>query len=236
MSTQNRRQNTRWQINRQVKVKLEGAVALTSCAIKDINFKGMQIALGQKFKKDTFLKLTIFLAEEFILDIIEAWVVWQKTVEGVNVYGFYFSKIKDSDKEKIYQFIRRYFPERLTQQWWEGIEKGGEIMQEEKFQDRRVFERFSAKFPVRFLDVNSNKEGWAQTRDIGAKGIGLVTSAALAPRSSLEMWLEIPDKGEPLYTRGEAVWLKPQGASEYRVGINLEKADLMGLARVLRTI
>jgi Tfp pilus assembly protein PilZ len=107
-------------------------------------------------------------------------------------------------------------------------------MQKEQPEDRRVFARFSANLPLRFLDSDSNFEGQAQVQDISAKGLGLVTNAKLNPRSSLEMWLEIPDKGESLYTRGEVVWLESQGVNEYRAGINLEKADLMGLSRVMR--
>ena len=107
-------------------------------------------------------------------------------------------------------------------------------MEKEKFQDRRVFERFLTSLAVRFLDVNLNREGSARTKDICAKGVGLVTSEELPIHSALEIWLEIPDKGEPFYTRGETIWSQSQGLNEYRIGINLEKADLMGLSRVLR--
>jgi hypothetical protein len=48
------------------------------------------------------------------------------------------------------------------------------------------------------------------------------------------MWLNIPDRGEPLYTRGRVVWSKMWEPNKYRLGINLEKADLMGMARILR--
>ena len=100
--------------------------------------------------------------------------------------------------------------------------------------DRRVFERIPAKLDVRYLDVNSGKDGQAVTRDISAKGVGLVTSAALAARTPLELWLSVPDKGEPIYTRGEVAWSAPAAEGIYHTGINLERADLMGFSRVLR--
>lgn len=230
-----RRQLSRWQVNKEAKVKLEGAAAFASCSLKDINLKGAQISLALKLPKDAFLKLNLVLAEDFILSV-EVWIVWHKMIDGHNLYGFYFSKIKDADKEKVYQFIRHNFPEQLTKQWWEGLGKGGETMQKEEFADHRVFARFPANFGLRFLDLVSNSEGRAQVRDISAKGMGLVTSAKLAIRVPLEMWLEVPDKGEPFYSRGEVVWSKPLSPDEYQVGINLEKADLMGLSRVLRNI
>lgn len=103
-------------------------------------------------------------------------------------------------------------------------------------EDRRIFERFPVNFPLKYLDSKQNKEGQAQARDVSAKGMGFVTNGALPPQTPLEMWIEIPDKGEPLYIRGEVVWSVPQGANEYRVGVDLEKADLMGLSRVLRAM
>lgn len=224
----------RWQINQQARVRLEGTQAFANCHIKDINLKGLQISLVLKLPKDTSLRLSLFLAEGFILDI-EAWVVWHKTIMEANIYGLYFTRVKDQDKEKIYEFVRRYYSEQINRQWWQGIqgirEKGGEQME-----DRRIFARLAAKFPLKYLEPKSGKEGQAQTQDISAKGIGLVTNEELNPQTPLEMWLEIPDKGEPLYTRGEVVWSKPRDVNEYRIGVNLEKADLMGLSRVLRVV
>ena len=104
-----------------------------------------------------------------------------------------------------------------------------------EYRDRRVFERFAAKMSLRFLNLNTGKEGFAHTSDFSAKGLGLVTSHNVTPRSLLEIWVDIPDKGEPLYTRGEVVWAKCLAPEQYRMGVNLEKADLMGLSRVLRT-
>jgi hypothetical protein len=48
------------------------------------------------------------------------------------------------------------------------------------------------------------------------------------------MWLDIPDQHEPLYTRGEVAWSQTlPDTGQQRLGIRLEKAELMGLARVL---
>jgi hypothetical protein len=108
-------------------------------------------------------------------------------------------------------------------------------MQETKLLDRRIFERIPVKLPLRFLYPTSNKEGLAQTQDISAEGVGLLTNRELLPHTPLEMWLQIPDKGEPLHTMGEVVWSKMIEPNKYRVGISLEKAELMGMSRVLRT-
>jgi hypothetical protein len=155
---------------------------------------------------------------------------WCKRKDPFNLYGFYFSGIKDTDKEKIYRFIRAYFPELLySRQQQEAAKEGGE-----RAQDHRVFERFKAQLPLRLINLSEGKEGRAVTEDISAKGLRFLTAAAIKPGASLEMWLQVPDKGEPVYIRGEAVWSKPQGLSGYLTGINLERANLMALSRVLR--
>ena len=100
--------------------------------------------------------------------------------------------------------------------------------------DSRVFARMKARFPLKFLDPVSGKEGEADTVDISANGVGLVTRDGIAPNTSLEMWLRIPDQHAPLYARGEVVWSRPAGnPAQKRLGVRLEKAELMGLARIL---
>lgn len=99
--------------------------------------------------------------------------------------------------------------------------------------DRRIFERIETSLPVRFLNPASGAEGKARTLDISADGMCLVSQDRLFSGTPLELWLDIPDQHEPLYTRGEVVWAKPWGAAQQRLGIQLEKAELMGLARVL---
>jgi hypothetical protein len=251
--THDRRGTRRWCVNKQAKIKLPGAESFALCQLKDINFKGTQISLGLKLPKDTFLVLHVILPDENALEI-EAWIVWHRTIDGCNIYGLYFSRISDKDKEKVYQFVRKSCPEQLSKQWWQGAEKegtpgrigsagvplsaeGGGIMNgsDYEYRDRRVFERFAAKMSLRFLNLNTGREGFAHTSDFSAKGLGLVTSHNVTPRSLLEIWVDIPDKGEPLYTRGEVVWAKCLAPEQYRMGVNLEKADLMGLSRVLRT-
>ncbi len=231
MKMNDRRKLTRWSTNREAKIKLEGAEAFIEAHLLDINFRGIQISLRPKLPKDTTLKFKLVLAGGFDLDV-EGWIVWHRTVSGHNVYGIYFTKLKDPDKEKIYKFVYKHVPHEISKQWWKGAtqkEKGGETME-----DRRIFERFSVQFPMRFLDLTNGREGQANAYDISAKGVGLVADRELVARTPVEVWLQIPDHGEPLYTRGEIAWSKKVEPNVWRAGINLEKADLMGLSRVLR--
>lgn len=109
-------------------------------------------------------------------------------------------------------------------------------MQRTESEDKRIFARFPVEFPARFLCPSTCREGYCEAQDISAKGVGIVTHEALSPNSSIELWLHIPDKGDSLYTRGEVVWAERLEPNRYKAGINLDKADLMGMSRVLRTI
>lgn len=226
----NRRQSNRWQINQQAKLKLAGAERFAPCLVKDINFSGAQISLGMKLPEDNFLKLSLVLSDEFILDI-EAWVVWHKRRDTMNTYGLYFSKVKDADREKIYRFVYKYLPQEAAKA---GRQELALQKEDESIQDRRIFARFPMKLPLRFIEGEAAQECTAETCDFSAKGIGLVTELALRPGAPLEVWLKVPDRGEPLYTRGEVVWCEMLGSNKCRAGIELERADLMGMSRLLR--
>jgi hypothetical protein len=107
-------------------------------------------------------------------------------------------------------------------------------MQIEESTDKRIFARFPVKLSMRFLDLLANQETQALAQDISAKGIGFMAPTELKPLTPLELWLKVPDKGDPFYTRGEVVWSEMIGPNQYRTGVNLERADLMGISRVLR--
>jgi hypothetical protein len=229
---QSRRLGIRWQTNKPTKVRLEGAGVFVNCVLSNISLKGFKITLSEKLPIDQFFKLDLVLSEQFSLNNIEVWVAWYKTIGDLNSYGVYFKRMKDSDRDSIYKFIRKDYFEQIKKQWWEG----GKTMEDVTFEDKRIFERISVKLPLRFLGVGSGSECAAETCDVSAKGVGLVTREALPLRTGLELWLDIPDKGEPLYARGEVVWSKPAVAGVHRLGVSLEKADLMGMSRILRVV
>jgi len=183
-------------------MKLGDAQNSSSCLIQDISFMGLKITLAGRFPKDAAVGMRIFLADECILNV-EGWVVWQRTIDGHNIYGLCFTKLADADKEKIYKFIRYNFPREMDEHWWKNRDEamGGEAME-----DRRIFDRFPAQFGLKYLDLNTNREGSGRTQDISARGIGMVVNEALAAHTPLELWVSLPDRGDPFYARGEVAW------------------------------
>jgi hypothetical protein len=196
----------------------------------------MSVVLGIKLPQDTAFRIHLSLSDDFSFSA-EAWVVWNRVIDGVNHYGLYFSRLKDVDKDKIYRFINKHCQVEMMNKWWSGpaAETTPQPQAGSKDAlDSRIFERFSRRLPARFINLDNGKEGLAQTLDISAKGLGLSTGQELKPHSALEIWLDISGASEPLYTRGEVAWSRPESGGSYRAGVALDKADLMGISRLLR--
>ena len=102
-------------------------------------------------------------------------------------------------------------------------------------EDRRTFARIEIKLPLKFVDPLGNKTGEGQTLNISADGMGFLTKEKLPEEMPIEIWLDIPDHHGSLYARGEIVWKQAliNGSEKQRLGIHLDKEDLLGLARIL---
>lgn len=109
-------------------------------------------------------------------------------------------------------------------------------MQDFKDSDRRVFERFLARLALKYINLHSNKEGQAHTTDVCANGICINANEEFPRSTPLEMWLRIPNRIQPIYTRAEVIWSSMAGENNYKVGLKLERPDLMELARVLKIV
>ncbi len=227
-----RRRDSRWQINRKIKIRLEGTKKDRASIIHDLNLNGARVSLQKKLLRDRPLKITISLSEGAAFEV-EAWVVWHRQVTDRNVYGIYFNRMKDPDRAVINNFMQRNAPEFLSRSRWQAApeiseqERGNEEMLE-----RRVFERIPIKLPVRLIDVDNSRELEATACDACAKGLGIVGGGYLQSGNRVELWLDMADKKEPFYSRGTVVWSGPQETGGYKGGISLEKAEFMGLHRI----
>lgn len=72
-----------------------------------------------------------------------------------------------------------------------------------------------------------------RSQDLSAKGLGVICDRPLATSTPLELFLPVPQKGETYYTRGKVAWSKLMKPNTYRMGINLDKTDLLGMAQFI---
>lgn len=102
-------------------------------------------------------------------------------------------------------------------------------------EERRMFARFNVEFPVKFLDLNTNRAGTGKIINISAGGGGMIITAKdLPPFTPLEMQFCIPDNKDPLCANGKVIWSKMIKPDVYMAGIQFDKVDFMGIARALR--
>jgi hypothetical protein len=229
------RKLARWQVNQPAFLKLDQADEKILCRVKDINFKGARVALDAKnikLSSDSTFKVSLWLSEDYTVEAT-IWVVWTRVIDGVNHCGLYFSKIKDVDKDKIYKFIHKFRSDGLKKESWLGSFEDEKTGEGGEMGDHRIFERFKKEFSARFIGLDG-KEKQSQTFDISAKGLGLLTADEVQPHAPLEIWLNVPNSTDPLYTRGQVVWSKPEGSNGYRLGVELERANFMSMSRLLR--
>jgi hypothetical protein len=117
---QERRRLVRWQINSPATVQLEGQGNPFDCNIEDINPRGVKMRSSQEWKKDNNLALNLALSPELSLNI-ETAVVWNKAQGTDNLCGLYFTRIKDTDRERIFGFVQENFPRQIGAQFWKGL-------------------------------------------------------------------------------------------------------------------
>ncbi|PIP21005.1 MAG: hypothetical protein COX40_01665 [Candidatus Omnitrophica bacterium CG23_combo_of_CG06-09_8_20_14_all_40_11] len=104
------------------------------------------------------------------------------------------------------------------------------------FKERRAFARFPVKMLLRYFNLNLLGEAHAQTQDISAKGLCLVTREALAANTPLDIWLQMPDNSEQIYITGKVIWSNMTEPDKYKVGISLENTELNPILLALKAI
>lgn len=100
--------------------------------------------------------------------------------------------------------------------------------------DRRMFERIAVNFPVRIKDNTCDKAATGFCVDISASGAGIFCRQNCGLNDKLDLWVELPDRYNPLQLSGEVVWIKEVQPQAWRVGIQFSRAHFMDLATVMR--
>lgn len=110
-------------------------------------------------------------------------------------------------------------------------------MPNDGFKERRAATRFSVRLQASYRDSLLLEEPIpAETRDIGASGIGFITNRELPCGLQLNICLRMPDNGEEVKLKGTVIWASPAAAGKYRVGVRLEEPRFKPIPLVLRFI
>ena len=98
----------RWDIYAKAKLRLEGQSEYTDCEVKNLNLKGLSMAIAQLLPQEC-TRATLYFNENYFFDIDMA-VVWHKQADGKQIYGLKFTRVRDADREKFVRMMRQDFP------------------------------------------------------------------------------------------------------------------------------
>jgi len=100
--------------------------------------------------------------------------------------------------------------------------------------ERRIFERFSARFPVKFKDAREDFGTDVFLRDASAQGIRILTKERFFLEDQLALEVELPDGGEPMVLNGRVVWAKILNLSLWDLGIQFDQVDFLKMQRLFK--
>lgn len=97
----------RWKIASPAKIKWQGSKDYVACEVRDLNMKGFCLAMTEKITEANNLA-ELYFNEKYFFEI-EISVIWHKEVDGKQIYGIRLLKVRDYDREKIYQMMKENF-------------------------------------------------------------------------------------------------------------------------------
>jgi N-acetyl-anhydromuramyl-L-alanine amidase AmpD len=104
------------------------------------------------------------------------------------------------------------------------------------FREKRSFPRFTVSIPLCYTQSDSNRTIQAQTHDISALGLCIVTDEKLPAGDCLGICFQMVDNAEQIYRKGRVVWSGPGDYNKFKIGVQLEEPKLKPISMVLRTI
>lgn len=100
--------------------------------------------------------------------------------------------------------------------------------------DRRLFDRFSARFPARFKDEREEFGESVYLRNASAFGAQLSTRDRVFLNDKISIEVDLPDGMAPMDLRGEVVWIRKSAQNIWDLGIRFHKVELLRLARLYK--
>ena len=101
-------------------------------------------------------------------------------------------------------------------------------------EERRIFERFSARFPVKFKDAREDYGTEVFLRNASAEGVRIFTKERFFLDDQLSLEVELPDGKEPMVLSGRVVWVRLQNLSLWDIGLKFEQVNFIKMQRLFK--
>ncbi len=102
--------------------------------------------------------------------------------------------------------------------------------------EHRLFERFSARFPVKFRHTRSEYGSDVFLRDACARGVRISTRQRVFLNDSISLEVKVPDGSEPLMLNGRIVWMQTKSPTLWDVGVQLHEINFMEMQRIFKYV
>ena len=102
--------------------------------------------------------------------------------------------------------------------------------------ERRLFERFEARFPGRFKGSNDEFGSKVLLRDASAQGIKILSPQRLQINQNVAIELQLPDSENLMPLTGKIMWAKPYETQVWDYGLKFPRIDLVHMARLYNLV
>lgn len=102
--------------------------------------------------------------------------------------------------------------------------------------ENRIFQRFPARFPVKFKHSRSEFGSEVFLRDASAQGLRLTSRKRMFLHDSISLLVNLPDAKSPVTLNGRVVWTKTKGQDLWDVGLEFHNINFMNLHRMFHLI
>ena len=103
-------------------------------------------------------------------------------------------------------------------------------------ENRRLFERFMARFPVKLQSSRAEFGVNTFLRNVSANGIRFITKQEMFLKDSIALLVELPDGFESMLLTGRVMWTKKKTPASWDVGMEFHKTHLMKMQRIYRLL
>ena len=101
--------------------------------------------------------------------------------------------------------------------------------------DKRLFERFRARFPAKIKDSREDYGEKVYLRNASAQGAQLACKDHIYINDSLTLEVKVPQISYPLTLRGKVVWVKKELANFWDVGVKFHQISFMNLSKLYQS-
>jgi len=101
--------------------------------------------------------------------------------------------------------------------------------------ERRIFDRFHARFPAKFKETRGDFGDEMFLRDACANGANILSRERLSLNELIALEVELPDGHAPLVLSGRVIWNKPTSESYmWDIGLQFDEVVFMKMWRILK--